>query len=213
MKLKYFSLAFSVAGILILYFLSKLAQPTIIDINEISNYEGKQVTLEGIVTDHRFTKYGSQIITIKDNNATATVFVEGKTDLEYGDKIQVTGEVQKYKDDWEIIVNDNRFVKILEKWQNISCPLWQLAENPNRYLGLNVNVTGYVESISNSYFYIVDIERKHSLIVFYMLPKNVSIYPGQNISASGKFSFDEENFRYMLEICEEKHGIVQLNRK
>jgi len=210
MKLKYFSLLFAVIGILVLYFLSELSQPPTIEIHELPDFEGKQVTVDGIVKDHHSTKYGSQIITIENNNATATVFVEAASDVEYGDKIQVTGEVQKYKDDWEIVVNDNKFIKILKKWHNISFPLWQLADNPTRYLDLNVNVTGHVEAISNAYFYLVDVEKKHSLIVFYKLSKNITIFSGQKISASGKFSFDKENFRYQLRLYEEKHGITPL---
>lgn len=213
MKLKYFSLLFSIAGILILYFLSKLSQPPLIEIHEMPDYEGKQVIIEGVVTNYQVTKHGSQIITIKDDNDTTTIFVEGETNIEYGDRIQATGEVQKYKDEWELIINDNRFVKILKKWQNISFPLWQLAENPGKYLGLNVNVTGYIESISNAYFYLVDLEKNYSIIVFYKKSKNITIFPGQKVSVSGKFSFDEENFRYHLELCEEKHGINLLKQE
>ena len=212
MKLKYLSLLLAITGVLLLYFLSRLSHPPLIDINEMPDYEGKQVTIEGVVTDYRATRQGSQIIKIKSNNATATVFAEGKTNMEYGDRIQATGEVQKYKDDWELVTNDNRYVTILEKWHNISFPLWQLAENPAKYLDLNVNVTGYIEAISNAYFYLVDLEKKHSLIVFYKLSKNITIYPGQKISVSGKFSFDEENFRYQLELFDEKHTITLLKQ-
>jgi len=68
MKLKYFSLLFSVVDILVLYFLSKLSHPPLIEIYEIPDYEGKQVIIEGVVTDHQVTKHGRQIITIKDDN-------------------------------------------------------------------------------------------------------------------------------------------------
>lgn len=213
MKLKHFSVIFSVAGILILYLIPKVSDPSIIWISEIPNYEGKQVSVIGVVTKIYLTKYSSQMITIKDNNSTTTVFVEGQIDVEYGDKIQVTGQVQKYNGDFEIVVSDNSFVKILEKWHNISLPLWQLAQNPTKYLGLNVNVTGYIESISNSYFYLADTEGNYSLIVSYLLAKNITILPGQKISASGKFLFDEKTFRYKLEICDEKHGITFLNKR
>jgi hypothetical protein len=211
MRLKHYSLIFSIAGILVLYLLSKLAQLPIIELHELSDYEGKEVTIKGIVTEHYITRYGSQIINIEDQNASATIFVEKKTDVEYGDKVQVTGEVQKYRDEWSVVVNDNRFIKILKKWDNVSFPLWQLAENPSRYLNLNVNVTGFVEFVSNSNFYLVDIEKKHSLIIFYSLARNFTIYPGQKISALGRFSFDEENFRYKLDICDEKHAIYPLD--
>jgi len=207
MKLKYFSIIFSIAGILILYMISKFSQAPVIFLSEIQDYEGKQVTIRGVVREHHTTKFGSQIIKITDDNSSLEIFLEGKTEVEFGDKIQATGEVQNYKDSWELIVNDLRQLQILEKWNNVSFPLWQIAENPTRYLNINVNVTGFIESVSNAYFLLVDIERKHSLIIYYSISKNITLYPGQKICASGIFTFDEKNFRYMLDICEENHGI------
>ena len=188
--------------------ISKFSLAPEILISEIQDFDGKQVTISGIVKEHHSTKFGSQIITISDENSSIEIFLEGKANVEFGDKIQATGEVQSYKDSWELIVNDIRQLIILEKWKNISFPLWQIAENPTRYLNINVNVTGYIESISNAYFLLVDIERKHSLIIYYTISKNITLYPGQKIYASGIFKFDEKNFRYMLDICNEKHGIT-----
>jgi hypothetical protein len=208
MKLKYFSMIFSILGILILYIISKFSQAPLILISEIKDFEGKQVTINGIVIEHHTTKFGSQIIKISDENCSLEIFLEGNVDVEYGDKVQATGEVQNYKDSWELIVNDIRQLCVLEKWENISFPLWQIAENPTRYLNINVNVTGFIESVSNAYFLLVDLEKKHSLIIYYSISKNITLYPGQKICALGKFSFDEKNFRYMLDICEENHGIT-----
>jgi len=73
--------------------------------------------------------------------------------------------------------------------------LCQLADNPLEYLGLNVNVTGHIESISNVYFYLVDVEEKYSLIVFYNNFENITIHPGQKVNISGKFTFD--HFPYL----------------
>lgn len=213
MKLKQFSLLFSVCGVLLLYFISELSQPPLIEIREMPDYDGKQVIIEGVVVDYQLTKHGGQIITVGGENATATVFVEGKTDVEYGDKIQATGDVQKYNEEWELVVNDKRLIRVLFEWQNNSKQLWQLAETPSKYLDLNVNATGYIESISNAYFYLVDIEEKHSLIVSYRLFDNVTIHPGQKVSVSGKFTFDKENFRYQLEVCDKKHGIILLEQE
>ena len=213
MKLKYFSMIFSIIGILILYMISRFSQAPVIKISEIEDYEGKHVTLEGIVTEHHFTKFGSQIIKVAEENCSVEVFLEGKVDVEFGDKILATGEVQKYKDTWELMVNDIRQIQILKKWHNVSFPLWQLAENPTRYLNLNVNVTGYIESVSNAYFLLVDIESKHSLIIYYSIMKDITLYPGQKICALGRFTFDEKNFRYMLDICEENHGITLPSRE
>lgn len=208
MKLKYFSLFISIIGILILYLIAKLSQIPLIELNEMSEYEGKQVILEGLVDEYQFSKQGNQIIKIKDDNDTAIIFIDGETEIEHGDIIQAIGEVQKYGSDWELIVSNINYIKILKKWQNNSIPLWQLAENPLKYLNLNVNVTGHIESISNAYFYIVDLEKNHSLIVFYRLSKNITIHPGQKVNVLGKFSFDKDKFRYQIELCEEQHDVL-----
>jgi len=210
MKLKHFSLIFAFLGILFLYLLSLLSQPIVIDLHEISKFEGKEITTKGFVSDYSVNKYGSQIITIKENNSQVVVFIEGKIDVEYGDKIQATGQVQKYKNSWEIMVNDIRRVKIIEKWQNISFPLWQLAENPDRYLGLNVNVTGYVETLEDSFFYLVDLDEKHFLTVFFNPFDNVDLYAGKKVCIFGKFYFDEKNLKYVLDLCDDSHKIINL---
>ena len=210
MKLKHYSLIFSIVGIFVLYFLLKISPPPVINIYEIPKYEGKQIIVEGSVLEHHQTKYGSQIIKIENKNVTTTIFVEGKTEVEFGDKIQAIGEVQKYEGEWEIIVNSINQFKIIEKWGNRSFPLWQLAENPSKYIGLDINISGYVDYISNSYFYIIDFERKYSLIVFYTLVENITISPGQKINVFGQFLFDEENFRYKLELNKQTHSITSL---
>ena len=207
MKLKRLSLLFATSGTLFLYFLSILSEPYVVDLSDLPNYAGKKITTNGVVTEYFTTKYASQMITIKNENFTAIVYLEGICDVEYGDRIQATGEVQKYMDDWEVIVDNKKNLKIVEKWDNVSFPIWQLAQNPTKYLGLNVNVTGYIESIFDSYFYIVDIENKHSLVVFYDSYAGLSLYPGKKVCISAKFLFDEKNLRYKLELFEENHGI------
>ena len=170
MELKYFVVILSVICIAILYFLSTLSQPITIELHEVPDYEGKQVIVEGTVTEHHVTTYGGHIINIKDmdnqSNFEIIVFVEEKTTVEYGDRIQATGKVQKYNDEWEVVVNDARFVKILQKWSNITFPLWQLAENPSKYIGINVNVTGTVDRDYDTYFYLVDSKEQHSIVVY-----------------------------------------------
>lgn len=95
MKLKHFSIVFSVAGILVLYLFSKISEPTLISIDKIPSYEGKQVVVIGTIIKFYSTEFGSQIITLEENNVSTTVFIDSESNVEYGDKIQVTGEVQK----------------------------------------------------------------------------------------------------------------------
>ena len=177
-------------------------------IDQLPNYQDKQVIVEGIVIEHRLIKYDSQIITIENNNATTTIFVEGSSDVEFGDKIKVTGDVQKYKEGWEIVVNNANQIKILEKWCDIFIPLGQLADNPSKYINLNIKINGYIDSISNLYFYITDLEKNYFLPVYYERAKNITISPGQKVCVNGKFSFDNENFRYKIAVVEEIHSIT-----
>jgi len=206
MSIKYFSLLFSVIGIACLYFLSTLSQPALIELNDLPKYEDKNVIVEGIVTEYRSTNYGSQIIIIESENTSSTVFLEGESDIEYGDKIQVTGKVQKYNNDWEVVVDNVAFLRVIQKWQNISMPLWQLAISPTKYEGLNVNVTGYVDTIFDGYFYLSDSEGSYSIIVFYN-PSKYKVQSGQEVNVAAKFSFDKEKFRYNLDATDEMYGI------
>ena len=211
MELKYFVVLLSVVCIAILYFLSTLSQPLAISLNEVPDYEGKQVIVEGTVTEHHVTTYGGHIINIKDmgnqSNFEVIVFVEEKTIVEYGDKIQATGKVQKYNDAWEVVVNDARYVKILQKWSNITFPLWQLAENPSKYVGVNVNVTGVVERDYDAYFYLVDSEEQHSIVVYYDSSIFHNFTQGDRVYVRGQFIYDEETLRFTINVEDENHRI------
>ena len=211
MKLKHFPLIFSILGVSLLYLLSMLSNPTVIELSEIQEYDGKQIIAEGIVTDYHTTTYGSQIITIENNNTRAIVFVEGEIFVEYGDLIEATGAVQKYKGEWEIVVDDERHIKILRKWNNISFPLRQLAENPERYEGLNVNVTGVTDLVYDTYFYLIDEDDIYSVFVFYTPVEQNFLHPGKKVKVAAKFYFDEEDLRYKLTVSEETHKITFLS--
>jgi len=207
MQLKTVSLLLSVVGITLLYFLSTLSQPVVVELHEIPDFEDKQVTVEGIVKEHYTTSYGSQMITILGDNTTIVIFSEEQTDIEYGDKIQATGKVQRYNDDWEVVVGDKRLISIVQKWQNISMPLWQIAENPTKYEGLNVNVTGFVDAVYDDYFYLVDAEASHSIIAFYGSSDDITLYSGEKVNVAAQFNYDAEHARYKLELLDEMHGI------
>ena len=209
LKLKHYSLLLAITGIAVLYFISLLSQPVLIELSELPDYEDKQVIVEGTVTEYHVTTYGSQLTTIKDKNNSATIFIETEIDVEYGDRIRATGKVQKYNDGWEIIVSNKKFIETIQKWQNISIPLWQLAQKPSNYQGLNVNVTGVVDSLYDNYLYLTDLDGAYSLIVFYNPYMYSSLYPGQTVIVEGKFDFDQETFRYALTLSEQNHKISQ----
>ena len=213
MEFKYFVIILSVTCIFFLYYLSTLSQPSYIHLVEISNYEGKQVVVEGIVTEQYTTTYGGQIIEIKEqqnDEHVGIIFVEEVTSVEYGDKIQATGKVQKYKDDWEVVVNNKKQIQILQKWSNLEVPLWQLAEDPNKYVGTNVNVTGIVDRVYDSYFYLVDSEDEYSIAVYYDSTRYYNISQGDFVCVGGRFIYEAESLRFVLSSKDDEHHLYQI---
>jgi hypothetical protein len=208
MQLKYLAIIIAITGTCFLYYVSTFAQPTIIELHQIPEYEGKQVTVEGTVIEHHLTSYKGHIIEINDNNnSKTTIYVEEETTVDYGDTIQATGIVQKYKGEWEIVVDNKRFVKIIQKWNDTRCPLWQLAENPNRYVGMNVNVTGIIDRWYDAFFYLIDSEDEHSVIVSCDSFTCSNVSQGDTVAVAGRFMYDTECLRYMIEVYDDNHGV------
>ena len=117
MKFKYLIVLIAIASLVALYFLSLVSQPVLISLSALPTYNGQQVIVQGVVIEYRTTTYDSQIITIRDvENSTnsVTIFIEGEISVEYGDTVQAIGEVQQYKEQWEVSVNNPHSVTILK---------------------------------------------------------------------------------------------------
>lgn len=213
MKFKYLIILIAIASLVALYFLSLVSHPVLISLSALPTYNGQQVIVQGVVTEYRTTTYGSQIITIRDmENSTNSValYIEGEVSVEYGDTVQAIGEVQQYKEQWEISVNNPQFVTILQKWNNQSFPLWQLAENPGKYLGTNVNVTGIVTQKYESSFSLTDSERKYSIDVSYDSSCPHQFSKDDSVAVAGRFLYETKTFQYVLKATESTHGIWKL---
>ena len=109
LPLKYSSLIFSLIGLTALFYISTTLQPTYITLDDISNYEGREIIVRGIVVSYNPTDYG-EIISIRDNNTTIPVFLKGEISLHPGDSIEVMGSVEKYNDKWEINVDNPKYI-------------------------------------------------------------------------------------------------------
>ena len=213
MKLKYLSLLVSVTGITLLYSLSLLAQPPLVELQDLSNYDGKQVIANGIVTQDYHTSYGSHIITIKNDNASATIFLEEPVTVQYGDHIQVRGTVEQYKGEWELMVDSAQALSILDRWQNISIPLWQLAKHPTTYEDTHVTVDGYIDTIYDSYLYLTDKNGNHSILVTFPSHQYNASLAGSHVSVAARFFFDQKDMRYVLSLStDQEHGITLIDR-
>jgi len=194
-------------GITVLYLIACMCKPVCIEISDIPKYEGKKIIAKGFVKEISETQYKNQIITLQHNNSSVKVFSEEKTNAEYGDLIEVSGKVQKYEDDFEIIAENKEYIRILKKWNNITLPLWQIAVNPEKYVGLNVKVEGHIDDIYNSFFHLKDLETGHTTIVSYEGGKDLYLKSGKEVIVKGLFSYDKTNLRYLLKVCTKNHGV------
>jgi hypothetical protein len=215
MKFKYLIIIIAIASLIVLYVVSMLSQPVLISLSELEAYNEQQVIVQGVVTDYRTTAYGSQLVTIRDTENTTNsviLYIEGEIFVEYGDIIQATGEVQQYKEQWEVSVNNPSFVTILQKWGTQSTPLWQLAENPERYLGTNVNVTGTVTQKHASSFTLADPAGKYSIDVSYDASFPHQFSKDDSVAVAGRFLYEPTTLHYVLKTMESSHGIWKVMR-
>ena len=210
MNIKYLTLLLSIIGVIILYIISILNQPILIDPTNISEYEGKTISLQATVTDYYTNKYENQIINIQHNNTKITLYVETPIEINNGDKIQVTGKVVQYKNNWEIIINQKQQIQIINKWQNTTTSLHDIATNPTKYISQNLNVTGYIDAKYDEYFLLTDTNNQYQFIVTHTYSKNLTIYPGKQIILKAFFTYDETQTRYKFEINQPEHTIIIL---
>lgn len=210
MKFKYLIIFIAVGSLLVLYIISLLSQPLLIPLSSLQTYNGQQVIVQGIVIDYRATTSGSQLITLRDTlNSTNTIilYIQGEFQVEYGDTIRATGEVQQYKNNWELVVNDPNMITILQKWHSLSFPLWQLALHPEHYRDTTVNVTGVVTQTSGSSFTLTSTDGAYSIEVTYQSTCPHQFVKGDTVVVGARFLYDVTTCRFFLKATEENHGI------
>lgn len=215
MKFKYSIIVLSVVSLVGLYGLSLFSQPTRISLATIPAYDGQTVVVQGVVTEYRTTTYGSQLITIHDTQNDAdpvTLYIEGDVFVEYGDLVEATGTVQQYKEQWEVVVNNPRFITILQKWSNMSFPLWQLAQHPERYQDTNLNVTGIASEPHGSSLFLSDQDGTYSVTVLYDSSCPHQFSKGDTVMVKARFLYDEKKLQFILKATEESHGIWIVER-
>ncbi|MBU3902269.1 MAG: hypothetical protein KKE04_02750 [Candidatus Thermoplasmatota archaeon] len=197
---KRFVAGFAVIGIVVLYLVSAVSQPENMGLEETKSMEGEKVVTEGIVSDKYQTNSGNTILGVKNDNATVSVFLEGKTNAEIGDEIRVTGIIQEYRDENWIMASD---IEILKKWDENYIELKQLKSNLEKYEGTNINVTGFAVSIKHNEFYLSD---NISKIKIKIIKSTVLPMENQKIFVKGKMEYDENRFEYFIKL--EMYGVI-----
>ncbi len=214
MKFKYIVVFLSILSLLILYGVSRISQPELVSLSILSNYEGQQVLVQGVVTTYRSTNFGSQLITLRDSDnefTTAVLYIEeGDVFVEFGDTIQATGQVQRYKDQWEVVISNPQLITIVQKWNNTSFPLWQLAEHPTRYLQSNINITGIITKKQQSTFVLTDPTEAYTLEVSCPVSDSVLFSNGDAVAVSGRFIYEPHTLRFLVQLTEPNHRVTKI---
>ncbi len=208
---KYLTLFISVIGVILLYTLSLFQQPIILSsVQSIGDYEGKEVTLEGIILEYQTTKYDNQLITLQCNSTQLTVFSEKPISIHIGDLLQATGKIEKYKDSWELILSNPKATRIIEKWQNRTIQIKDLASHPEDYLQVPINISGYVDLKYEDLIYLRDYSNNYTIP---LIPSNNSIpSTGTSIYVHAMLTYDPANLRYILTNCNNLHPTSKESR-
>ncbi len=188
----YFLLA--IAGIFLLYFISSLQKPVEIELEDLWKYNGKKVIVRGIVKN----KIGN-LFEISDGEARTKIYFDGN--IEYGDEIKAIGKVGEYGDEFVVYVDE---IEIINKWNKNVISLPYLAENYEKFVGLNVNLTGYIYSIYSKYFYLTDEYINYKIKVYYN--ETINFSKGDKVYVNALFLYNSKNFNFYL-ICK-KVGYV-----
>lgn len=214
MKFKYIVVFLSILSLVMLYGVSQISQPEYVSLSTLSNYEGQKVMVQGVVTTYRSTNFGSQLITLKasDNEFTTAVLYieEGNVFVEFGDTIQAIGQVQRYKDQWEVVIRNPQLITVVQKWNNTSFPLWQLAEHPTRYLESNINITGIITKKQQSTFVLSDPAETYTLDVTCSVPNSDLLSNGDAVAVAGRFIYEPHTLRFLIQLTEPTHRITKI---
>ena len=205
MKFNTIVILLSILGIGILYLIATLSEPAVVELSKLSQFDGRQVIVRGMVKAYHLTNVGGQIIELHNQNTTTddtsiSIYAEVPTLVDPGDIIQVTGKVQQYKGEWEVVAAAAQDIMVLKKHGDIVFSLSQVAGNPERYVGLNITVEGQVDEASSDYFFLKDIEGKYILFVVGNSSAARNNTQDETVFVSGVFTYDAKNLRYLVRI-------------
>ncbi len=198
---------FSVLGIALLSGIAILVEPPTVPLDELTRYEGATVRTRGTLTDLSRTSTGNVLLKLAANHSEVVVFLQppGMTEtlmnLSYGDELEVEGPVQLYHGAYELISTPNA-IRRLEHSPYPNLFVAQVAMQPERYEGEKLRITGYLDDLYSTLFYIRDESGTYRLRVKLLTaePALVGLQEGDRVIAEGRFAYDAPNMRYELQL-------------
>ncbi len=144
-----------ILSLLGLYMYIDSVSPIPVPINECSNYVGEYVTVKGVVIKSSFRdSYSFVTVTDEKFKNSIHVFVEFNSKLAPGEIVKISGIVVKHGSSIEIQTEKKSDVKVISDSYFTSLPV--IMENPAKYVGLNVDISGRVTYLKVNYLNITD---------------------------------------------------------
>jgi len=97
------SLIISILGILILFFIADTSKIKDVDVKELEDYKDKTVKIKGVVEQVTNTE-SATFVKVKQSNLVEVVVFEA-LNLSKGNYVEVTGKVDEYNDEYEILAD------------------------------------------------------------------------------------------------------------
>lgn len=155
---------FSFVGVLGLYFYSCSIQAIPLQIRDIEMGDvGTIVRTSGHVLDQHLTAKGDLLLTLGDRENANTIVlyipkdilasVEDKNAVLPGAQVEVTGEVQEYQGELEIVVSSADDIIILQYPKDSDLTIEILAQNPELFEGNEVTVSGQIQNLDAAYMW------------------------------------------------------------
>ncbi len=139
--------ALNIAVIMVLagiYVFSQSVEPVSIEISKCGEHVGDFVRVKGVVL--RVTSSGYFILSDAEFSHRVGVYDVFTHVLSPGAMAEVRGIVKKFKNGFEIIVESKDGVSILNDAYETTLPV--VMNNPQRYVGLNISLSGKLSHIS-----------------------------------------------------------------
>lgn len=199
---QYLLLAAAVISIAGLYLVSTASDPASISPASLPEHEGEAVQVTGLVVHvERYNEAASFVL--RDGSVSTRVFSPDGVAARLGDRVQVTGEVQRYEGTLEIVSEE---VTILER-ANDTVPLSALAEQHSHFLDTCVTTHGVAVNVTRRSFRLVNgscsVEVRHP-----GRPCNVTA--GDQVIVTAMLRYDPQAMCFYLSIERNSHHVTRL---
>ncbi|MFO8133713.1 MAG: OB-fold nucleic acid binding domain-containing protein [Thermoplasmatota archaeon] len=198
---QYLLLAAAVVCIAGLYLVGTASEPSSISLADLDEHEGETVQAAGLVVHvQRYSQAASFVL--RNGSVSARVFSPHGADIRQGDRVRVTGTVQRYQGRLEIMADN---VTVLASAIRM-VPLSVLAGCYDDFLGATVTVNGSAARVGPEMFRLAD--GSHSIEVRH--PEQAcNLTAGIEVSVTGTLRYDPDILCFYLSIERDDHWIAR----